>query len=58
MQLAKSQICSQTQSWTHMRGASIPPTIQLQLLVLELFHSCIDKFDKRKLMLVTASTVF
>ena len=58
MHLAKSQICSQTQSRTHMHGVSVPLTTQLQLFVLELFHLCIDKFVKRKLMLITLGTVF
>ena len=58
MHLAKSQICSQNQSRTHVHGVSVPLTIQLQLLVLELFHLCIDKFVKRKLMLIALGTVF
>ena len=41
-----------------MHGVSVPLTTQLQLFVLELFHLCIDKFVKRKLMLITLGTVF
>ena len=62
MHLAKSQICSQTQSGTHMHGASwsVPPTTSTPTpctWAFSLTPVCIDKFVKRKLVLVTLGTL-
>ena len=60
MHLAKSEICSQTQSRTHTHDASLPPTTSTPTPCtggFSLTPVCDDKFVKRKLVLVTLGTL-